>query len=65
MTKVRKSLTQVFKEFRSDDFVYVDRGDIVNLAPYYGNKRWNCRTEEWNSFASKPGKTGTNKNEVK
>lgn len=32
ITKVRKSLTQVFKEFKSEDFIYVDRGDIVNLA---------------------------------
>ena len=38
VTKVRKSLTQVFKEFRSDDFVYVDRGDIVNLAHIMGIK---------------------------
>lgn len=30
--KVRKSLTQVFGELKSDDFIYVDRGDIVNLA---------------------------------
>lgn len=38
VTKVRKSLTQVFKEFRSDNFVYVDRGDIVNLAHIMGIK---------------------------
>lgn len=31
-TKVRKSLSQVFKELKSEDFIYVDRGDIVNLA---------------------------------
>lgn len=37
-TKVRKSLTQVFKELKSDDFVYVDRGDIVNLAHIMGIK---------------------------
>ena len=28
----------MFKEFRSDDFVYVDRGDIVNLAHIMGIK---------------------------
>ena len=31
-TKVRKSLSQVFQELNSEDFFYVDRGDIVNLA---------------------------------
>ena len=31
-TRVRKSLSQVFQELRSEDFFYVDRGDIVNLA---------------------------------
>lgn len=30
--KVRKSLAQVFKEFKSEDFIFVDRGDIINLA---------------------------------
>lgn len=38
VTKVRKSLNQVFKEFKSDDFIYVDRGDIVNLAHIMGVK---------------------------
>ena len=38
ITKVRKSLTQVFKEFKSEDFIYVDRGDIVNLAHIMGIK---------------------------
>lgn len=37
-TKVRKSLTQVFKELKSEDFIYVDRGDIVNLAHIMGIK---------------------------
>lgn len=36
ITKVRKSLTQIFKEFKSEDFIYVDRGDIVNLAHIMG-----------------------------
>jgi len=31
-TRVRKSLSQVFQELNSEDFFYVDRGDIVNLA---------------------------------
>jgi len=31
-TRVRKSLSQVFQELKSEDFFYVDRGDIVNLA---------------------------------
>uniref|UniRef100_UPI00405654C0 LytR/AlgR family response regulator transcription factor n=1 Tax=Agathobacter sp. TaxID=2021311 RepID=UPI00405654C0 len=31
-SKVRKSLSQVYKEMESEDFVYVDRGNIVNLA---------------------------------
>ena len=38
VTKVRKSLSQVFKEFKSEDFIYVDRGDIVNLAHIMGVK---------------------------
>lgn len=38
ITKVRKSLSQVFKEFNSEDFIYVDRGDIVNLAHVMGIK---------------------------
>lgn len=38
VTKVRKSLAQVFKEFKSEDFIYVDRGDIVNLAHIMGVK---------------------------
>lgn len=37
-TKVRKSLAQVFKEIDSEDFIYVDRGDIVNLAHVMGVK---------------------------
>ena len=37
-TKVRKSLSQVFKELKSEDFIYVDRGDIVNLAHIMGIK---------------------------
>lgn len=35
-TRVRKSLSQVFKELNSEDFVYIDRGDIVNLAHIMG-----------------------------
>ncbi len=31
-TKVRKSLSQVYNELNSKDFLYVDRGDIVNLS---------------------------------
>lgn len=31
-SKVRKSLSQVYEELYSGDFIYVDRGDIVNLA---------------------------------
>ncbi|ANU44950.1 DNA-binding response regulator [Enterocloster clostridioformis] len=38
ITKVRKSLVQVFKEFKTEDFIYVDRGDIVNLAHVMGIK---------------------------
>lgn len=30
-TRVRKSLTNVVKELNSEDFVYVDRGSIVNI----------------------------------
>lgn len=37
-TKVRKSLTHVFKDLDPKDFVYVDRGDIVNLAHIMGIK---------------------------
>lgn len=37
-TKVRKSLTQVYKEINSEDFIYVDRGDIVNIAYIMGIK---------------------------
>lgn len=37
-TKVRKSLSQVFKEIKSEDFIYVDRGEIVNLAHIMGIK---------------------------
>ncbi len=36
ITRVRKSLTQVFKELNSADFIYIDRGDIVNLAHIMG-----------------------------
>lgn len=32
MIKVRKSLSQVFKELNDKDFIFVDRGDIANLA---------------------------------
>lgn len=38
ITKVRKSLAQVFKELKSEDFIYVDRGDIVNLVHIMGIK---------------------------
>lgn len=38
VTKVRKSLTQVYKEFAGNDFVYVDRGIIVNLSHIMGIK---------------------------
>ena len=31
ITKVRKSLTQVHNELNSEDFLYVGRGDIVNI----------------------------------
>lgn len=31
-TRVRKSLSQVFQELKPEEFFYVDRGDIVNLA---------------------------------
>lgn len=37
-TKVRKSLTQVYKEINSEDFIYIDRGDIVNIAHIIGIK---------------------------
>lgn len=37
-TKVRKSLVRVFQELQSEDFIYVDRGDIVNLAHIMGIK---------------------------
>lgn len=30
-TKVRKSLTKLFNEIKQSDFVYVDRGTVVNL----------------------------------
>lgn len=30
--KMRKSLSQLYIEFQSKDFVYVDRGTMVNLA---------------------------------
>ncbi|MCI9340148.1 MAG: response regulator transcription factor [Dorea sp.] len=30
-TKVRKSLSTVMKELNSDDFIYIDRGTIVNI----------------------------------
>ncbi len=36
VVKVRKSLSQVFRELNSEDFIYVDRGDIVNLAHILG-----------------------------
>lgn len=35
-TKVRKSLSQVYNELNSEDFIYVDRGDIVNLSHIIG-----------------------------
>lgn len=38
VTKIRKSLAQVFSEIGNEDFVYVDRGNIVNLAHVMGIK---------------------------
>lgn len=38
VTKVRKSLAQVYKELMSEDFIYVDRGDIVNIVHVMGVK---------------------------
>lgn len=38
VTKVRKSLVQIYKELMSEDFIYVDRGDIVNIAHVMGVK---------------------------
>lgn len=38
-TKVRKSLSQVYKEFAGNDFVYVDRGNIVNLSHIMGIRK--------------------------
>lgn len=35
-TKIRKSLIQIFQELNSEDFVYIDRGVIVNLAHIEG-----------------------------
>lgn len=37
-TKVRKSLSQVYKEINSDDYIYIDRGNIVNVAHILGIK---------------------------
>ena len=34
--KVRKSLSDVYKELHSEDFVFVERGSIVNLAQITG-----------------------------
>ncbi|NBH32532.1 DNA-binding response regulator [Clostridiaceae bacterium] len=34
--KVRKSLSDVYKELHSEDFVFVERGSIVNLAQIKG-----------------------------
>ncbi|MBQ8802787.1 MAG: response regulator transcription factor [Tyzzerella sp.] len=31
-TKIRKSLSQLYGEFNQEDFAYIDRGTIVNLA---------------------------------
>lgn len=31
MSKVRKSLTQVYEELNAEEFIYIDRGCIVNL----------------------------------
>lgn len=36
--KVRKSLTQVFEECEEEDFTFVNRGDIVNIAHIIGYK---------------------------
>lgn len=36
ISKVRKSLSQLYTEFESDDFVYIDRGTIVNLIHVMG-----------------------------
>lgn len=38
VTKVRKSLAQIYKELMSEDFIFVDRGDIVNIAHVMGVK---------------------------
>lgn len=37
-SKVRKSLTQVYKEINTEDFIYIDRGNIVNIAHIVGVK---------------------------
>lgn len=31
-TRIRKSLAQLYDEFKQEEFVYIDRGTIVNLA---------------------------------
>lgn len=36
VTKVRKSLAQIFEELNLDDFAYIERGTIVNLAHIIG-----------------------------
>lgn len=38
VTKVRKSLAQVYKELMSEEFNFVNRGDIVNIAHVMGVK---------------------------
>jgi DNA-binding LytR/AlgR family response regulator len=37
--KVRKSLSDVYKELHSEDFVFVERGSIVNLAQIKGIRK--------------------------
>ena len=37
--KVRKSLSDVYKELHSEDFVFVERGSIVNLAQITGIRK--------------------------
>ena len=34
--KVRKSLSNIYKELNSEDFVFVERGSIVNIAQIKG-----------------------------
>lgn len=51
VVKVRKSLVHVYEELNSEDFVYVDRGNIINLVHVMGIKKENIEMKNGSIFS--------------